>query len=197
MGTQEDSTCGLCVTTLQDPTSLKSAIATKICNAENWQLLVSQFDRLLLFEGCNGEVSQVYSVSLYQGIEHLVRLQHPVTKEELVLLVCDDDTVCIIRWAEGNLKRANGQRLSLFLESCHNHGQLRRPERVTVSHAFTINSTTALCALAIYDTIVHLVVINGKSDSSLHLELRALEIDLRATPGRGMSSLKIVHMEYR
>eukprot|EP00884_Botryococcus_braunii_P011253 jgi/Botrbrau1/20128/Bobra.0173s0030.1 len=185
MGKPEDEPYGICIRSLQNPTCVTSCVPIGLNDAGRRQLLISQYDRLLLFGECNGEVIPMQSVSLYQGIEHIIDLHHPITKEELALLVCEDDTVCSVRCVEGNLRRADENRLSLFLESCQNNGQLRRPERITASQAVAVSGTAAVCALALYETILHLVVAHGKIDGSLELELRPLEVDLRATPGRG------------
>lgn len=185
MGGSERLLAGLCSTTLQHATCVKSAAAIHSRTSTNPQLLVSQGDRLLVFGWTNGESSLIQSVALYQGIEHIVPLQHPATKQELLFLVCEDDTVCAVRWVDGNFQRVDDKPLSLFLEVYHNSGQLRRPERVTVSQTFQADGTTSILALALYETVVHLAVVKGEPDGTVRFDLQPLGVDLRATPGRG------------
>lgn len=189
MGGSERLLAGLCSTTLQHATCVKCAVAIRCRASDKLQLLVSQGDRLFVFDWTNGESSLVQSVALNQGIEHIVPLQHSATKQELLLLVCEDDTVCTVRWVDANFQRVDDKPLSLFLEAYHNSGQLRRPEKVTVSQTFQADGTTSILALALYETVIHLALVKGEPDGTVHFDLQPLGVDLRATPGRGEDHL--------
>jgi hypothetical protein len=181
---------GLCKNTLEAPTTTTSSAAISTSSDGRPQLLVSRHNRLQVWECTDGETTLTHDLNLFQGVEHVLAVTHPATKEQIVLLATQSDTLCAVRWTGDAIDKIGAEELSLGLQDNQILRHLRRPEKMSVSQAITLANQLTVLAMALHESVIHIVSMTWHRNGKVDLTLNVLEADLRGTPGRGDSSLK-------